>query len=286
MNLLEKIKTGRIIADGAMGTMLQSMGLRVGAAPESWNIDKPENVLAVHKAYSLAGAELLTTNTFGANKLRQRRSKYSIAQISAAGVNLAREIANAADHECFVALDVGPLGAFLEPLGTITFDEAVDLFSESISAGASQADCVLIETMGDCREATAAVNAARKSCSLPVFTTFSVDKNGRLLSGEDLSTVLTRMTEAGVDAIGCNCGLGPKEFFPFAESLCGKTDLPLIFSLNAGLPEFVDGKTVYPLSPEEFAENVSKIAALGGSIFGGCCGTDPSYIEKLVKALK
>ncbi|MDO4492611.1 MAG: homocysteine S-methyltransferase family protein [Clostridia bacterium] len=286
MNILERIRSGRLIADGAMGTMLQSMGLRVGAAPESWNIDKPENVLAVHKAYTDVGCELLTTNTFGCNKLRQRRSKYSIAELAAAGVSLAREAADNAGHSCYVALDVGPLGAFLEPLGTVSFDEATALFAESIAAGAEKADCVLIETMGDTREASAAVKAAKENCTLPVFSTFSVDKNGRLLSGEDLPTMLARMTDAGVDALGCNCGLGPEEFLPFAESLCGKTDLPLIFSLNAGLPVFADGKTVYPLSPEAFADNVKKIAALGGSVFGGCCGTGPAYIEQLVRVLK
>lgn len=285
MTILEAIRNEHLIADGGMGTMLQSMGLRVGRSPEAWNIEMPENVSSVHRAYIEAGSRMITTNTFGANRIRQRRSKYTIEEIVKAAVSIARKEADACNEPCYVALDVGPLGAFLEPLGTITEAEAIELFAESIRAGAENADCVLIETMSDCSEAAAAVKAAKANSDLPVFVTFSFDKNGRLMSGENVEAVLEKMLPLGIDGIGCNCGLGPVEMLPLVSAFREKAGIPLVFQPNAGLPEFVDGKAVYSLTPAGFAETMQKVAAIGGNIFGGCCGTDPGYIRALKNAL-
>lgn len=285
MTILEALKSKRLISDGGMGTMLQSLGLRPGRSPEAWNIEMPENVASVHRAYIEAGSRLITTNTFGANRIRQRRTKYPIEELAKAAVSIARKEADACPEPCFVALDVGPLGAFLEPLGDITCEQAVELFSESIRAAHDQADCILIETMGDCAEAAAAVEAAKAACSLPVFVTFSFDQNKRLLSGENVDAVLDKMLPLGIDGIGCNCGLGPEEMLSLVPVFAEKANVNLIFQPNAGLPEFVDGKSCYSLSPERFAETMQKVAAIGGNIFGGCCGTNPDYIRALAKSL-
>lgn len=285
MTILESLKNGRLIADGGMGTMLQSMGLRPGRSPEAWNIEMPENVAAVHRAYIEAGSRLITTNTFGANRIRQRRTRYPIEELAKAGVSVARKEAEACPEPCYVALDVGPLGAFLEPLGDISYPEAVELFSESIRAAGDQADCILIETMGDCTEAAAAIEAARSHSSLPVFVTFSFDQNKRLLSGESVETVLEKMLPLGISAIGCNCGLGPEEMLSLVPVFTEKAGIPLIFQPNAGLPQLIDGKSCYTLGPENFAKTMQKVAALGGNVFGGCCGTNPDYIRALKNSL-
>ena len=285
MNLLELVERQQIFADGAMGTMLQAAGLRGGRSPEQWNIERPDAVRAVHEAYAHAGANLLTANTFGANALRQRRSKYSVAALAEAGIRLAREIADAAAQPCFAALDVGPLGAFLEPLGTVSFAQAAAYFREPIEAAAAWADCILIETMSDVREASAAVQAARESCALPVFVTMSFDEKGRLLSGATLEEALDALSPLGIAGFGCNCGIGPSQMLDHLRRLSARTNLPLIISPNAGLPRYQDGETVYDLTPEVFAGHMRAIAAGGARVLGGCCGTTPAHIRAMIAAV-
>jgi len=285
MEILDFMKSGPHFADGGMGTMLQAAGLTGGRSPEQWNIDNPDAVRAVHEAYVSAGANLLTSNTFGANRLRQRRSKRPISELVTAALTIAKDAAGKASQPCYVALDVGPLGAFLAPLGTITFEEAVELFGESIQAGACLADCILIETMGDVTEAKAAVTAAKKYSTLPIFVTLSFDANGRLLSGETPEQAAAELVPLGISGIGCNCGVGPSIMAQHLSRLQACTDLPILISPNAGLPRYENGQTVYDLSPEEFAEQMRAIYDGGASILGGCCGTTPDHIRMMIQKL-
>ncbi len=260
--------------DGSMGTMLQSAGLKAGELPELLNITDEEKVLAVHRAYAALGCDFITTNTFGANSLKMSNCDEVIRK----GVELAGRMGKK------VALDIGPTGKLLKPMGDLDFEEAVEIFSQVIRAGKDGSDIVLIETMGDVYEIKAAVLAAKENCDLPVFVTMIFDENGRLLTGADVKTAVTVLEGLGVDAIGFNCGLGPKQMIPLVEEMRRWTSLPIIVQPNAGLPESVDGNTVYNVSPDEFAECIEKIARLGVSFLGGCCGTTPEHIEKMISA--
>ena len=260
--------------DGSMGTMLQSAGLKAGELPELLNITDEEKVLAVHRAYAALGCDFITTNTFGANSLKMSNCDEVIRK----GVELAGRMGKK------VALDIGPTGKLLKPMGDLDFEEAVEIFSRVIMAGKDGSDIVLIETMGDVYEIKAAVLAAKENCDLPIFVTMIFDENGRLLTGADVKTAVTVLEGLGVDAIGFNCGLGPKQMIPLVEEMRRWTSLPIIVQPNAGLPESVDGNTVYNVSPDEFAECMEKIARLGVSFLGGCCGTTPEHIEKMISA--
>lgn len=260
--------------DGSMGTMLQGMGLGAGELPELLNITDSEKVLSVHRAYAAAGSEYITTNTFGANRLKIENP----TEVIKAGVRLAKSTGKK------VALDIGPTGKLLKPMGELDFEEAIDIFSEMINAGKDGSDVVLIETMSDTYEIKAAVLAAKENCDLPVFVTMIYDEKGRLLTGADVETAVTMLEGLGVDAIGFNCGLGPAETLPLVEEIRKYTSLPIIVQPNAGLPESVNGRTVYNVSPDDFAAQMKKAAEIGVSYLGGCCGTTPEHIEKMIEA--
>lgn len=260
--------------DGSMGTMLQGMGLGAGELPELLNITDSEKVLSVHRAYAAAGSEYITTNTFGANRLKIENP----AEVIKAGVHLAKSTGKK------VALDIGPTGKLLKPMGELDFEEAIDIFAEMINAGKDGSDVVLIETMSDTYEIKAAVLAAKENCDLPVFVTMIYDEKGRLLTGADVETAVTMLEGLGVDAIGFNCGLGPAETLPHVEEIRKYTSLPIIVQPNAGLPESVNGHTVYNVSPDDFAAQMKKAAEIGVSYLGGCCGTTPEHIEKMIEA--
>lgn len=262
--------------DGSMGTMLQSAGLAAGELPELLNITDSEKVLAVHRAYAAAGSEYITTNTFGANRLKIKEPE----EIIRAGVRLAKSTGKK------VALDIGPTGKLLKPMGELDFEEAVDIFAQMINAGKDSSDIVLIETMSDTYEIKAAVLAAKENCALPVFVTMIFDEKGRLLTGADVKTAVTMLEGLGVDAIGFNCGLGPAETLPLVEEIRKWTSLPVIVQPNAGLPESVNGKTVYNVSPAEFARDMKKAADIGVSYLGGCCGTTPEHINAMIEACR
>lgn len=257
-----------------MGTMLQGMGLGAGELPELLNITDSEKVLSVHRAYAAAGSEYITTNTFGANRLKIENP----AEVIKAGVRLAKSTGKK------VALDIGPTGKLLKPMGELDFEEAIDIFAEMINAGKDGSDVVLIETMSDTYEIKAAVLAAKENCDLPVFVTMIYDEKGRLLTGADVETAVTMLEGLGVDAIGFNCGLGPAETLPLVEEIRKYTSLPIIVQPNAGLPESVNGRTVYNVSPDDFAAQMKKAAEIGVSYLGGCCGTTPEHIEKMIEA--
>lgn len=262
--------------DGSMGTMLQSAGLEAGELPELWNLTNKERVLEIHNAYAKAGSEFITTNTFGANSLKFG----NFDEIIKAGVALAKSTGKR------VALDIGPTGKLLKPMGDLDFNDAVDIFAQMINAGKDGADVVLIETMSDTYEIKAAVLAAKENCNLPVFVTMIFDEKGRLLTGADIKSAVTMLEGLGIDAIGFNCGLGPKQMLALVEEIRRWTELPIIVQPNAGLPESVNGKTVFNVSPEEFAMYMKKCAELGVSYLGGCCGTTPKHIEEMINACK
>ncbi|MBE6819303.1 MAG: homocysteine methyltransferase [Ruminococcaceae bacterium] len=258
--------------DGGMGSLLQAAGLPRGTAPDSWNLSQPEQVLAVHKAYAAAGSDYITTNTFGANRLRFENCE----AIVKAGVELARQAGKK------VALDLGPTGKLLAPMGELDFEEAVDIYAEVIRAGKAGADAVIIETVSDTYEMKAALLAAKENCDLPVFASFIFDESGRLLTGADVQTAAVLAESLGADVIGVNCGFGPKQFLELVQELRRYSSLPILAQPNAGLPESINGKTVYNLTVEEYAAAMREIAALGVSYLGGCCGTTPAHIAAMI----
>lgn len=259
--------------DGGMGSMLN---LRAGELPERLNITEPERVLAVHRAYAETGAEYITANTFGANSLKYD----NVAELVKAGVALAKSAGKK------VALDLGPTGKLLKPMGDLDFEKAVELFSEVVNAGKDDSDVIIIETMSDTYELKAAVLAAKENSDLPVIASMIFDEKGRLLTGGDVKSAVAMAEGLGVDVIGMNCGLGPKQMIELVKELRSCTSLPIIVMPNAGLPESVDGKTVYNVSPEDFALDMEKIAEIGVSYLGGCCGTTPEHIKAMIECCK
>ena len=271
-----------VLLDGAMGTMLQAAGLPLGQIPEVWNITEPEKIIQVHRRYVEAGSRVLYTNTFGVNRYKTAFSGFSVAELTSAAVRCARAAAEGC--EVLVALDIGPIGQLLEPLGTLPFEEAYQIFREIVTAGTEAgADLIVIETMSDLYEVKAAVLAAKESCSLPVWVTMTFETSGRTFLGTTIPSMALTLEGLGVDAIGFNCSLGPDELLPMIEELRQWTDLPLILKPNAGLPDPATG--AYAIGPEEFAEKLSGATALGVSLLGGCCGTSPDFIRSLADRL-
>ncbi|MBR6791027.1 MAG: homocysteine S-methyltransferase family protein [Oscillospiraceae bacterium] len=272
--------------DGAMGTLLQQAGLGPGELPENWNITRPDVIRGIHKSYLDAGCDIVKTNTFGANALKLRGCDHTPAELVTAGVRLAREAIAEAGHG-FAALDMGPTGKLLKPMGDLDHEAAYEAYKEMVIAGAEAgADCILIETMSDTMEIKMAVLAAKENADLPVFVTMVFDERARLLTGADIPAVTAMLEGLGVDAIGLNCGFGPDKMLPLAEQLTRCCSLPLIVNPNAGLPVVVDGKTVFNVSPDEFASSMVCIAEKGIWFAGGCCGTTPAHIAAEVKACR
>ena len=267
-----------LILDGAMGTMLQAAGLPAGQLPELWNLTHPETVAAIHRRYVEAGSCVLYTNTFGANRLKTAGCGHSPAELVTGAVRCAREAA--AGRDVKVALDIGPIGRLLEPLGDLSFDEAYDIFKELIVAGESAgADLVVIETMSDLYEVKAAVLAAKENSRLPVWVTMTFEATGRSFLGVTVSSMALTLAGLGVDALGFNCSLGPEELMPLVRELREWTDLPLILKPNAGLPDPATGE--YRITPAAFAAAMEGAPDLGVSMIGGCCGTTPDFIRAL-----
>lgn len=259
--------------DGGMGSMLN---LRPGELPEKLNISDPDRVYRVHKAYADAGADIITANTFGANRLKYDNCD----ELVKAGVTLAKKTGKK------VALDLGPTGKLLKPMGDLDFEECVSIYADVVNAGKEDADIVLIETMGDTYEIKAAMLAAKENCDLPVFVSMIFDEKGRLLTGADVKTACAVVEGLGADVIGFNCGLGPKQMIPLVEELEKYTSTPIMVNPNAGLPESVNGETVYNVDPDEFSDLMAQIADLGVSYLGGCCGTTPAHIKALIEKTK
>ena len=277
-------RTDFIILDGGMGTMLQAAGLPVGQLPEVWNITDPEKVTAIHRQYIEAGSRVAYANTFGANRHKVAKSGYTPAELIAAGIAAARKAAEGRD-DVKIALDIGPIGQLLEPLGTLSFDEAYDIYKEMVVAGqAAGADLITFETMSDLYEVKAGVLAAKENTSLPVWVTMTFEDTGRTFVGTTVSAMGLTLSGLGVDAMGFNCSLGPKELLTMVEELSRWTDVPLILKPNAGLPDPATG--AYTITPEQFAADLSQAADLGVTAFGGCCGTTPDFIRATSRALE
>ena len=275
--------TELIILDGGMGTQLQAAGLPMGQAPELWNVTEPEKVTAVHRRYVEAGSKVLYTNTFGVNRLKTARIGRSVRELVEGGVRCAR--AAAGTEAVRVALDIGPLGQILEPLGTLKFEEAYDIFREIVEAGRDAgADLIVIETMSDLYEVKAAVLAARENSTLPVWVTMTFEAGGRTFVGTTVSAMGLTLSGLGVDAMGFNCSLGPKELLPMIRELRRWTDKPLILKPNAGLPDPATGE--YRITPEELAAELETAPEDGVQMLGGCCGTTPDFIRALNAAMR
>ena len=271
-----------VFLDGGMGTMLQAAGLPVGMNPMLWNLTAPEKVAGVHRQYVDAGSQILYTNTFGANRLKLE-GEAEVAEVVRAALGAARLAAEGTDVK--IALDIGPIGQLLEPLGTLSFDEAYDIFREIAVAGAEAgADLAVIETMSDLYEVKAAVLAIKENTDLPVWVTMTFEASGRTFLGVSVPAMALTLEGLGVEALGFNCSLGPKQLMPMVEELRRWTDLPLILKPNAGLPDPETG--AYTITPEEFAQEMREAAQLGVQYVGGCCGTDPAFIAALKQELQ
>ena len=269
-----------VMLDGAMGTMLQASGLEAGGIPELLNLERPELIESIHRAYIDAGADIIYANTFGANRYKLAGCNKSVSEVIGAAVKIAKK---AAGQRALTALDLGPIGQLLEPTGTLSFDEAYDIFREQIIAGA-EADVIVFETMTDLLELKAAVLAAKENSEKPVLCTMTFEENMRTFTGCCVSSMALTLEGLGADAIGINCSLGPKQLEPVVKELCRWTRLPVIMKPNAGLPDPVTNK--YDVTPEMFALEMAEVAKSGVKIFGGCCGTSPEYIKAVREILE
>jgi len=287
MSFKEKLGKELLIFDGAMGTILQKNGLVAGELPELWNFKREELILDIHKQYIEAGADVITTNTFGANALKLEGSGCSVDAVVKKACSIAKKAADEADKKVYIALDLGPTGKLLEPYGDLPFEKAYELYKEQIVAGKDcGVDFILLETMGDLYEIKAAVLAAKENCNLPIIVSMIFNEKGQLLTGADIKTAVFTLEGLGVDGIGLNCGLGPKQMISFVEEALRCTSLPLTVNPNAGLPECVNGVTSYNVLPDEFSDDMAKIVSLGASAVGGCCGTTPEHIKATAEKCK
>lgn len=280
MNIRDEFGKRMLFFDGGMGSLLQERGLKQGELPETWNLKKPEELIRIHREYLEAGADIVLANTFGAN-----RFKYdNLDEIIAAGIANAKTAVRESGKNAYVALDMGPTGKLLKPMGTLDFEEAVSVYAEVVRAGEKAgADLILIETMSDTYELKAAMLAAKENSSLPVMATVVFDEGHKLLTGASPENVVALLEGLRVDALGINCGLGPKQMKPIFERLARFASVPLIIMPNAGLPRVENGRTVYDVDPAEFAEDMAEIIAMGAWFAGGCCGTTPAHIRALTE---
>jgi len=275
-----------LFMDGAMGTQLQASGLKPGESPDVWNITHADIVRDIHKRYLSAGSDIITTNTFGCNSLKLKDTGYTVEQIAAGAVENAKAAAleYSASKPRFVALDIGPTGRLLKPLGDLHFDEAYALFSETIVAGVKEnADLILIETFSDVYELKAAVLAAKENSSLPVIASVTLDENGKMLTGGSVDAAVALLEGLRVDVIGFNCGLGPEQLTPHIKHALDISSTPVMLMPNAGMPRNAGGIAQYDVDPKTFARLMRQNAENGVWLLGGCCGTTPEYIEALVK---
>lgn len=284
MTIREEIGKKILFFDGGMGTLLQEQGLQAGELPETWNLKNPEPIIQIHKAYLAAGADIILANTFGAN-----RFKYGgdLEKIVTAGVANAKKAVAESGKKAYVALDIGSTGKLLKPMGTLDFEEAVGVFAEIIRVGEKAgADLILIETMSDTYELKAAVLAAKENSTLPIMATVIFDESKKMLTGASPQVVVSLLEGLGVDALGINCGLGPKQMKEIVKELLKYASIPVIVNPNAGLPRSENGKTVFDVGAEEFAEDMEEIVTMGAWFAGGCCGTTPAHIQAMVEKCK
>lgn len=282
MNFLEFLNNNIVCLDGGMGTLLQSRGLKAGEYPERWNIAHPDVIVDIHKQYYDAGSNVVCTNTFGANILKF--DEVELEEIIKNAISNARKAAelSVSNKPKFVALDIGPSGKLLKPLGDLDFEDAVCVFAKTVKLGVKYgADLIIIETMNDSYETKAALLAAKENSSLPVIVSNAYGEDGKLMTGATPSAMVALLEGMGADALGANCSLGPKQLRNVAVELINNASVPVILKPNAGLPRIIDGKTVFDITPNEFADEVCDLVKMGVRVIGGCCGTTPQYIKLL-----
>ncbi len=287
-SILKLAKKRVVLFDGGMGSTLVSLGLSEGECPESWNLNHPEVIRDIHRKYLEDGADVIETNTFGANRLRLASFGYDnqVEKINACAVEIAKKVC---PEDKFVAGDIGPSGGFLKPVGKVSIEELEESFLEQAKALAfGQIDFFSIETMYDLREALVAIKAIKKVSDLPIFVSMTFDKKTKgyfTIMGNTISECASELKKAGADVIGANCTLGSEEMIRLVEELRKNTDLPIIAQPNAGKPEFIQNKLTYPQDPESFAEDMMKIIKAGANFVGGCCGTTPEFIREIHRRL-
>ena len=280
--LRERLGKELLFFDGGMGTLLQAKGLQPGELPETWNFTHEKEIREIHRQYIEAGSDIVLTNTFGANALKFHDDAYSLEELIRRAVNNVKVAAEeaATGRRIYTALDVGPTGKLLKPMGDLDFETAYETYKEVMIYGEKAgADLIHIETMSDTYELKAAVLAAKENTSLPVFATTIFDERGKLLTGADVLSVVAMLEGLRIDALGINCGMGPEQMLPILEQLMTYSSLPIIVKPNAGLPKQKDGETYYDVSPEEFASVMKHVVDLGAVVIGGCCGTTPAHIR-------
>ena len=282
MNFKEYLQNNIVYLDGGMGTLLQANGLQPGELPELWNLTHPEIITKIHTDYFNAGSNVVCTNTFGANTLKFDETQ--LEQIIKAAITNAKNAitSSKAPQNKFVALDIGPTGKLLKPLGDLDFEDAVSVFAKTVKLGAKYgADLVIIETLNDSYETKAALLAVKENCDLPVIVSNAYGQDGKLMTGATPAAMVALIEGMGADALGANCSLGPRQLRTVAEELLKNASIPVILKPNAGLPKSVDGKTVFDITPQEFADELTDIVKTGVRVCGGCCGTTPEYIKAL-----
>ena len=282
MNFKEFLKSNIVVLDGGMGTLLQAKGLKTGDLPETWNITRPDEIIAIHKAYFDSGSNVVSTNTFGANVLKF--NEVELNEIISSAIKNAKKAReeSTSTKEKFIALDIGPTGKLLKPLGDLDFEEAVNIFKNTVEIGTKYGvDLVIIETMNDSYETKAALLAVKEICDIPVIVTNAYSENGLLMTGATPEAMVALLEGMNVDALGANCSLGPKQLLPIAKKLLENASVPVVLKPNAGLPKTINGKTVFTVNAEEFSTDLSEIIKAGVRVVGGCCGTTPEYIKLL-----
>lgn len=288
--LLDRLGKEILFFDGGMGTLLQAEGLKPGELPETWNIERSAQVTEIHRKYIEAGSDIILTNTFGANALKFHETDYSLKDIVEAAVEHVKAAVRTGTRDgrrIYTALDVGPTGKLLKPVGDLDFEVAYQAFKEVMQYGeAAGVDLIHIETMSDTYEVKAAVLAAKESTQLPVFVTMIFDERGKLLTGGDVPSVIAMLEGLRVDALGMNCGMGPVQMQPILYELCNYTSVPVIVKPNAGLPKQKDGEVYYDVDPGQFAQTMQDIAGAGACVIGGCCGTTPEHIKAMTERCK
>lgn len=285
--ILQRLDTGEIlIADGATGTMLQAAGLPTGMPGEAWVLERPEEIMALHRAYLEVGSELILTSTFGGTRARLKAARLD-AQVTTVNTRAAELAREAAGDDVYVGGDIGPTGEMMPPLGPLTYEAAVEMFAEQAGAlAAGGVDCIYIETMSDLNEAKAAVDGARRACELPVFCTFSFDTHGRTGMGVSPAQAAQAVAQIGALAVGANCGHAPEEVVDFLPQMReAAPDAYLIAKPNAGVPRMVKRQAVYDASPERMADLARRYVDLGARIVGACCGSSPAHIAAMRAAV-
>ena len=291
-NVYEYLDAGNtLVGDGAMGTALQNAGLTDGGAPELWNVEHPDRVAAVLKSYTDAGAQYVTTNSFGGTRprLAMHGLEDRVHELNEAAAKVAREVVDANPNALFVFGDVGPSGELMEPMGTLTLDSAKEIFAEQIRGLVDGGvDAILIETMSDLDEVRAVVEAAHEVApGMPVVATMSFDTNLRTMMGVKPAMAIQEIASMGVRVIGANCGRGTDEMRVIAQEMADAKPegVHIVLTSNAGLPQLVGGEFVYTGSPEEYAEFVADMHAIGINAFGACCGSEPAHIAAIAHTL-